>query len=129
MRGQVSFEALINVVFLMIILGMIVWSVDVRMPSLSNSASNEFLIDSCRKVRNAVLMSGLEQGTTTFADFSDFLNISFNGSYGFSLSQSDNSVICKLFSNSFVNSSFNSVFVLEVNSLSVFNDGNRMVLS
>ena len=68
-------------------------------------------------------------GTTTFTEFSDVLNISFNGSQGFSLSRQNHEYICKMFSNEFVNASFSSVFSFEVSNLSIFNEGGRMVLS
>ncbi|MBR9679261.1 MAG: hypothetical protein GON13_03265 [Nanoarchaeota archaeon] len=129
MKAQVSFEAMINVTLLMVILGMIVWSVDSRMPLLSNSVNIDFLSDVCRKIKSAALMSWVEPGTTTFTEFSDFLNISFNGSQGFSLSFHGQDYVCKMFSNEFVNSSFNSVFSFEINNLSIYNEGSRMVLS
>ena len=129
MKAQVSFEAMINITLLMVVLAMIVWSVDSRMPLLSDSVSSSFLKDVCRKIKSAALMSWIEQGTTVFTSFDDFLNISFNGSHGFSLSTRGEEYICKMFSSEFVNSSLSSVFSFEISNLSIFNDGGRMVLS
>lgn len=124
MRAQVSFEALINMGLLMMILGMIVWSVDQRTSALSSGINRDFFEKVCRRIRGAVLMSLIEPNVTVRTVFDEGFNVSFNDSYGFTILRGDEEGLCSLFTDNLINLTGSGEFMLTVeDELSVHSTG------
>ena len=118
-----------NIALLMLILGVITWSLDAKIFVLTNSLNKEFLKDACRSIRLASLMVWVEANATTTASFSSDFNISFNNTRSFDLKKEGDEYLCLLFINNFVDKNGNAPFSLEVKSnITFFNNGSEVFM-
>lgn len=128
MKGQVSFEALINVGLLAVILGLIVWSVDAKTSFLAGALKKNVLESACNKLRGALAVCLLEPNTTSKVFFDSSFNLSFDSSPGFTVSISDYEFPCSLLSDELVNSTGHSSFGMLVQHELVFHNNSTAVV-
>ncbi len=130
MKAQVSFEALISVSFLVVVLAAVVWSVDYKSEALSNSANGDFLQSACSQINGAAITAMEVSNATTRLSFDSPFNMSFTNSSGFSLSIGSYEYLCTSFTNSYSNSSGNVYFNKSVSiGISIFNNNSVLVVS
>jgi hypothetical protein len=130
LKGQASFEAIVNVGILVVVLAVIVWSVDSKKESLSSSIKKNFFDSACNKLRNALLISWEAPNTTTSTFFDASFNLSFDDSSSFFISRNDDEALCSVFTKEFVNSTGESAFNFFVEyNITLHNNGTKVVVS
>lgn len=130
MRGQVSFEALINIGFLMLVMASIVWSIDSRISVLSSNSRLDSIQVACESLNMLSLNVMKAPNSSLEVFFSEPFNLSFNDSRSLTISKGGSDYLCLTLTSDFFNSSMSKSFsLMDATNISLSNVGGLLVVS